>query len=180
MNHCHWMFRKDLKIANQSAVAHRPPEGSFNNPPFRQNLETTHAITAFDYFEFHLAVTWKTGNVLDRLSLISSVGPYPLQPSETASQNKAQQVARSVPILDRCLGDRDPQQGAVGVYQHVSFPSNHLLARIVATYSGLASCSNAFAVEDRSGRGFFCRSHRPPGPARGHGPAARYRVSPIA
>jgi hypothetical protein len=149
------MFWKNLKIANQSSVAHQPPKSSFNNPAFRHNLETFRGITAFDDFEFNLAVTRKTRDILDQLSRISSVGPDPLQPSESANQNSAQQVTRSIPILDGRLGDGDPQQESVGVYQHVSFPSNHLFARIIATYSGLASCSNALAVEDRSGRGFF-------------------------
>jgi hypothetical protein len=72
LNHCHRMFRKNLEIASQSAVAHPPSEGSFNNPAFRQNLETVHKITAFYDFEFHLAAT------RNRLA-ISSIN-YPMYP----------------------------------------------------------------------------------------------------
>ena len=149
------MFRKNLKIANQASVAHRPPDGSLNNPAFRQDFESFLEITAFDDFESHLAVARKTGNVLDQLSRLSSVGPDPLQPSEAANQNPAQQGTRSIPILDGRFRAQEPQQESVDVYQHMSFPSNHLFARIIATSSGLASCSNALAVEDRSGRGSF-------------------------
>ena len=79
-----------------------------------------------------------------------------------ANEKTAQEIARAVTIQPGCLGDGDPQQETESVYQHVSFPSNHLLAHIIATYSGLASCANALATKDRSGRGFFYRAGAAP------------------
>lgn len=100
-------------------------------------------------------MTRKTGNFFYQLSRISTVGPNSFDPSETTNQNTAQEITCTIPILNRRFGDGYAQQETVSVYQHVSFPSDHLFARIIATYSGLASCSNALTVEDRSGRGFF-------------------------
>ena len=86
---------------------------------------------------------------------IASIGPDLLDPTEAPGQQPGEQGTRSVPVLNACRGDRQAENKALRVYQDVSLSSCNFLTRIKTTNSGLASCSNALAIEDRSRGGFF-------------------------
>lgn len=148
------MFDSHLVIADQSSRLNEPSEGPFHDPTLGQNLETLHIVTAFDDLQIDLPVSWKIRDLSLQFSGIAPIRPDPLQPSITIAQCGKQQPG-TIAILNICSGDLQVKDEAERIYQDVSLSSCNFLTRIKATKSGLASCANALAIEDRSSRGFF-------------------------
>ena len=143
-----------LVVADQTPGLDQPTESSFHDPALGQNLEAFRNVAALDDLQINLAVTGKIRDFSFQLSGIASVGPNPLQPAVAVAQCGKQQSC-PVTILNVCGGDLQVKDEAERIYQNVSLSSCNFLTRIKATKSGLVSCANALAVEDRSSRGFF-------------------------
>src|SRR5690606_39630104 len=143
-----------LVVADQATGLDEPAEGALNDPSFRQNLEALHVVAALDDLQVDLAMAFHPRHLADEFPGIAAIRPDLLEPAVGGGENGQQQTG-TIPVLH--VGGRDPQREdeAEGVYQDVSLSSCNFLTRIKATKSGLASCANALAVDDRSGRGFF-------------------------
>ena len=141
-------------VPDQAARLDEPAKGSFDDPPFRQDLEPFHVVAAFDNLEINASMSFELGYFLHQLAGIASVGPDPLEPAVGGGEARHQQ-AGSITVLHVGGSHLEGEDEAEGVYQDVSLSSCNLLTRIIATNSGLASCANALAIENRSGRGFF-------------------------
>ena len=148
------MVDPHLVVPHQPPRLDQPAEGSLHDPPFRQDLEALHIVATLDDFQLHLAMAFDRGDLLHQLAAIAPVRPDEFQPAVGGGE-QSQQQAGTIPILRVGRGDLQREQEAEGVYQDVSLSSCNFLTRIKATKSGLASCANALAIEDRSGRGFF-------------------------
>ena len=125
------------------------------DPTFGQNFEAFHVVTALDDFEPQSPMANNGCNFANQFSGVSTVGPNHLQPAEGLLEFLKQEESGSVTILHIRRGDVEEKNEAESVYQNVSFSSCNFLTRIITTNSGVASCANALAVNDRSGRGFF-------------------------
>jgi hypothetical protein len=144
----------DLVVADQTAGLDEPAEGPFHHPASWQHLETLQVVAAFDDLQIDLAMARQAGHFPFELPGVAAVGPDPLEPAVGFGEAWEQQ-ARSVPVLDVGGCDLQRENEAAGVYQDVPLSPCNFLTRIKATKSGLASCANALAIEDRSSRGFF-------------------------
>ena len=89
-----------------------------------------------------------------QLAGVTAVRPNPLKPTKGGTEHGKERPG-SVTILDIGRGHMQGEKEAEGIYQTVSLSSCNFLTRIKATNSGLASCSNTLAVNDRSRGSFF-------------------------
>jgi len=86
-------------------------------------------------------------------SRITPVGKDHPQPTKEAGF--VDDLFGSITILDVSRGNDHDQNQSESVDQEVAFSTRHLLASIVAAFSGLISHLNRLRVEDGRGRGFF-------------------------
>ena len=98
----------------------------------------------------------QAGHFTFELPGVAAIDPDPLEPALGLGEAWKPQ-AGFVAVLDLGGGDFQHEDEAAGVYQDMSLSSCNFLTRSKATKSGLASCTNALAIEDHSGRGLFSR-----------------------
>jgi hypothetical protein len=148
------MVDPHLVIADQPAGLDEPAKGTLHDPASWEHFEAFGDIAPLDDLKIDLPVPRQVCDLSFEGTGVPAIGPDFLQPAVTAGQWRKQQ-ARPIPVLH--VGGRHLQRQQVSqrVYQDVSLSSCNFLTRIKATKSGLASCPNALAVEDRSSRGFF-------------------------
>lgn len=149
------MEGENLVVSHETTGLDHPSEGSLHDPAFGQDLETFDVVASLHDLEPHLEMTNDRGDLSHKLSGVSPICPYHSQPSKSVLEFFKEEKAGAIPVLNISGGDLEQQDEAQGIYQSVSFSSCNFLTRIITTNSGVASCANALAVKNRSGRGFF-------------------------
>ena len=119
---------KLLVVLAQSAVPAKPCQRSFNYPPSGEYLKLMAVPGPSDDFQYPAC----TGlDPTGQLTCVSTVAPEQPEPRGTLEQSLQYQPG-PVPVLNISRMHRDSQQHPHGVYNNMSFPSFHLLARVIA------------------------------------------------
>ena len=124
----------DFVIADQSAMLHKPSEGSFDNPPFGKDGEASRMYAGDDLQLECAAATVRGHPSLKFFSLVALVGPNTPQPTEP-SERPGQEGSRARPFGNIGWGHTNPQQEAQGIDQDVAFAPLGILGTIVSAGS---------------------------------------------
>ncbi len=137
MNPSFGVLGLDFIVAHQSAMAHEPAKGPFDDPAFGQHFEAALVFEPWHHFQPQRAgfavFSHPRG---EGRSSIGLVGPQTTQPAKPL-QGLAQKAARAGFLGEIGRRDAQPQQQTQGVDQDVALASIGLLARIVASDSGV-------------------------------------------
>ncbi len=112
------------------------------------------SVTALDHRQAQPSARQELLAPRCQFSRVAAIDKDTTQPTKALRKDREDQFG-SVPILDGRRVDDHMQDQAQRVHQEVSFASQDLLARIVATHSSVVRYFNALRIEDRSARGFF-------------------------
>lgn len=103
-------FGGGLGVANQSAAAHEPSEGSFHNPAARQHLKTFGGIRALDHL--HLEFGADGPDPLGEcFAGKAGIHPKDAQPGKE-TQHSPEQALRALALRSAGRGDHDAQDQA--------------------------------------------------------------------
>jgi hypothetical protein len=141
----------DFIIFSQTPEMNQPREGALHNPAFGKDVEA--GFVSGNNLQPSSLTVKEIAHPCHQLAGISAVGKDDTQPPKV--QSLFQNDSRPVAILDpRSMNDGHENQ-AKGIHQEVTLAAYHLLACIVAAFSGLVSHFNRLRVEDPRSRGFF-------------------------
>lgn len=141
----------DFIILSQTPEMNQPREGTLDNPAFGEDMEAGF-VSGNDFQPGSLAAK-KVAHPGHQLAGISTVGKDHAQPAK--DQGFFQNQSCPVAILDPCAMNDGNKDQAKSIYQKVALAAYHLLACIIAAFSGLISHFNRLRVEDARSRGFF-------------------------
>ena len=143
-------------VAGKSARLHEPAQSAFDDPSLGLDLEALGGgVAAFDDVQAQTGMGGVRAQVCsERATRVACVRPELFEP-RLGAQHRREHLQGSGAIGNLGPGDDDAQNESQGVYHQMPFSPSDLLARIVASHSGVVSHLNTLRVEDRSAGGFF-------------------------